>query len=191
MACRPSRPGRLYLLVLACACGDDLPGLADGGGTVADAAVADAAVADAAPPPAALRVTGSAEGEAGADRVECWLAIDLVDLVGEGGDYGGVAVGEVFRRTYNGDDPRFEFQAVVGGPATLSIAGGAVELRLVGDQPEDAAPFWLTIEVVAGAQTAPSAYQGEWTCAPILVDDPMDSPIEAPGTWSAEALEPP
>jgi hypothetical protein len=194
MACRPSKPGRLYLLVLlvlaACAaCGDDLPAAADGGGAAADAAVPDAAAADAAAaPPAGLRITGSAAGEAGADRVECWLAIDLVNLVGEAGDYSGVAVGEVFRRTYDGEDPRFEFQALVGGPASLSIADGAVELRLVGDQPADAVPFWLTLEVVAGAQTAPFTYQGEWTCAPVLVGDPMDSPIEAAGTWTADAL---
>ena len=56
---------------------------------------------------------------------------------------------------------------------------------LVGDQPDDAVPFWLSMEVLTGAETAPFEYAGDWTCATILVDNPMDSPIEAPGTWAA------
>jgi len=185
-------------MLVACAagCGDDLAADAGAGdaGTTVDAAVdaaADSGGADATAPPSALRVTGSAEGAArgGGDRVECTIGLDFIDLAGDGaGGFSGVAVGEVFRRTFDGDAPRFEFSAFVGGPATLTAGGGGVELRLVGEQPPEAAPFWLAIEVMAGVETAPFAYAGDWSCAPILPGDPMDSPIEADGTWSAAPI---
>jgi hypothetical protein len=185
-------------MLVACAagCGDDLaagPAGADDAGTTVDAA-ADSGGADATAPPSTLRVTGSAEGAArgGGDRVECTFGLDFVDLAGDGaGGFTGVAVGEVFRRTFDGDALRFEFSAFVGGPATLTAGRGGVELRLVGEQPPEAAPFWLALEVMGGVETAPLAYAGDWTCAPILAGDPMDSPIEAGGTWSAAPLSAP
>ncbi len=192
---RPSPIGRPYLpfLVLCIAigvagCGDDDTTPDGGAGGSADADVADAAAeADAAVMPSALRVTGTAEAADGGDRVECIFTLDLIDLVDDGaGGMSGIALGEVFRRTFDGDAPRFEFQALVGGPATLSPGDGdSVELRLVGDQPAEAVPFWLALEVMAGSEIGAFQYAGPWTCAPVLVDDPMDSPIEAGGTWSA------
>jgi hypothetical protein len=194
---RPSPIGRPYLLCILCiaigvagwaaGCGDDDSTPDGGAGSSADAGVADAGAADAAVMPSALRVTGTADGAGGGDRVECLFTLDLIDLVDDGaGGMSGIALGEVFRRTFDGDAPRFEFQALVGGPATLSPGDGdAVELRLVGDQPAEAVPFWLALEVMAGSEIGAFMYAGPWTCAPVLVDDPMDSAIEAVGTWSA------
>ena len=180
----PSPRGGPYLLLavriaVGAACGDDLNALAADGGAGSSV--------DAAVMPSALRVTGTADATDGGDRVECIFTLDLIDLVDDkAGGMSGLALGEVFRRTFDGDTPRFEFQALVGGPATLSPGdGGAVELRLVGDQPPDAIPFWLAMEVMAGSEIAPFQYAGPWVCAPVFVDDPMDSPIEADGTWSA------
>jgi hypothetical protein len=174
--------GVLLLVVCAAGCGDDGDG--DDGGNQADAAVA----------PGALRVSGAAAGEerGGTDRVECTFALDFIDLVDDGArGFTGVAAGEVFRRTFDGDAIRFEFSALVGGPATLSAGGGgSVELRLVGDQPSDAVPFWLALEALDGSETEPFEYDGEWLCATVLVGDPMDSPIEAPGSWTAAPLVP-
>jgi hypothetical protein len=190
---RPSPIGRPYLILCIATglagCGDDDATPDGGAGGNSDAAVADAAAADAAVMPSALRVTGTAEGAEGGDRVECIFTLDFIDLVDDGaGGMSGVAVGEVFRRTFDGDAPRFEFQALVGGPATLSPGDGdAVELRLVGDQPAEAVPFWLALEVMAGSEIAPFQYAGPWTCAPVLLDDPMDSPVEADGPWTAVA----
>jgi hypothetical protein len=177
---RRGRAGESLLAVffIACAggCGDD---------------EGDAGEADAGPPPSALRVTGTAEGTAqdGVDRVECTFLLDFINLTDDdAGGFSGVAAGEVFRRTFTEDSIRFEFSALVGGPADLAADGDDVELHLVGDQPAEAVPFWLALEALAGAETEPFEYEGEWTCAPVLVDDPMDSPIEAAGTWSAVPL---
>lgn len=187
----------MILIAWAAGCGDDQNGGPGDSGSV-DAAIGgelDAAPADAGSPdaasPAALRVTGSAEGmaPAGTDRVECSFALDFIDLADDGaGGFSGVATGEVFRRTFDGAALRFEFSALVGGPATLSADRRIVELRLVGDQPPEAVPFWLALEVIGGAETAPFEYEGEWVCATVLVGDPMDSPIEAAGTWVAVPL---
>ncbi len=80
-----------------------------------------------------------------------------------------------------------EFQALLGGiePATLTAGDdGAVVVRLVGDQPEDAMPFWLALEAIEG-QADGATYAGDWTCAPILPDDPAeDHEFDAPGTWT-------
>ncbi|HWM88436.1 MAG TPA: hypothetical protein VNO33_21420 [Kofleriaceae bacterium] len=191
----PSRlpPGvRPYLLLLACAagCGDDLDAGspdAGAGATIDAAGTPDAADLDAAAPPSGLRVIGTAEGSGKeGDRVECTFALDFIDLVRDSASgFSGLALGEVFRRTFDDDAPRFEFQALVGGPGTLSIDESGIELRLVGDQPPEAVPFWLSLEVMAGSETTPFEYEGEWTCSPVLVGDPMDSPIEAAGTWTA------
>ena len=54
---------------------------------------------------------------------------------------------------------------MVGGAATLSADGGTVELRLVGDQPDDAVPFWLALEALDGSETEPFEYAGDWLCA--------------------------
>lgn len=179
MTSGPSPRGGPYLFLAVCiavaaGCGDDL----------------DAPAADAAVMPSALRVTGVAEGNSGDDRVQCIFTLDLVDIVADqAGGMSGLALGEVFRRTFDGDAPRFEFQALVGGPGTLAPGDGvAVEARLVGDQPTDAAPFWLAMEVLAGSEIGPFQYAGRWVCAELLVGDPMDSPIEADGTWSAVPL---
>ncbi len=178
MTSGPSPRGGPYLLLAVCiavgaACGDDLNALAaDGGaGSSVDADVVDAAVtADAAVMPSALRVTGTAEGTDGGDRVECVFTLDFIDLVDDkAGGMSGLALGEVFRRSFDGDAPRFEFQALVGGPATLSPGdAGAVELRLVGDQPADAIPFWLAMEVMAGSEIGAVPVRGSVGLRPRL-----------------------
>ena len=58
-----------------------------------------------------------------------------------------------------------------------------VEFRAFGDQPDDAKPFWLAIEVLRGEETGPYTYEGGWSCAPILLDDPgfFDVDFSAPG----------
>lgn len=142
---------------------------------------------DAAPPPSALRAEGTAMADgAGSERVECSLLLDITEVTATADGWSGLAGGEVIRRSFDGPDLLFEFSALVGGEVGLSENGGAVEARLVGDQPDDAAPFWLSLEVISGEETAPFTWDGSWTCSPILPDDPDtgDLDVEAPGSWT-------
>ena len=177
-----------FTVIALAACGDDE--IIPPAELVPDATpVADATPAtfDAAPPPAAFRAEGTATGDgAGNDRVECTLFLDIVDVAATADGWSGTGSGEVIRRSFDGPDLTFEFSALVGGEVSLAATDGTVEARLVGDQPDDAAPFWLSLEVISGDETAAFTYGGAWTCSPILPDDPEtgDLDVEAPGTWT-------
>jgi hypothetical protein len=137
--------------------------------------------------PTKLLLDGTAEVESGDDRVECRFFGELVDLVRmPSGEISGFFLGELFRTTHTAG-ASFEFAPLVGGPATITpIAGDQIELRFVGDQPDDALDFWLELEVVIGDDQGDFNYEGEWTCAPGLLGDPgfMDIDLSAPGTWT-------
>ena len=171
-----------WLLLALAACGDDeiiLP----------EQPAFDAASVsfDAAPPPAMLRAEGTAMADgAGAERVECTMYLDIFDLAVTADGWTATAGGEVIRRSFDGLDLLFEFSALLGGEVSLTASGGAVEARLVGDQPDDAAPLWLALEVITGEETGDYAWAGSWTCAPILPDDPGagDLELDAAGTWT-------
>ena len=135
---------------------------------------------------------GANEGGAGGeplpeiDRVECSFSGDVVDpAADDSGGWSGFAVGEVFRNIYSGDR-RWEFSAFIAGDATLTSLGeGRVELRVVGDQPDDAKPFWRELEVLQGRETGPNTAEGSWTCASLDLPDPgfPDAGGIAAGTW--------
>lgn len=168
------------------ACGDDVRGDADAGAATQDAA---ASAADAAPPPDHLLADGAAMAESDDGRVECTFYVDIIDIEPDGdGGWSGTGAGEVFRRSFDPEgNPLFEFQALMGGPVSLTAGdGGAVVARLAGDQPGDAMPFWLELEELEGERTDAAHHAGDWTCAPILPGDPTteDLEIDAPGTWT-------
>lgn len=183
----------LGLLVCAGCGGDD-----DGGGGI-DGALVDATGGDGAGGGAdggnpdglgdvGVRLEGTAETTVGEDRVECSWWVDVTNLVDDGaGGWTGTAFGgEVYRRTFVGADPAFEFQAIVGGPVGLTRAGDMITVHAFGDQPDDAKPFWRELEVITGTATGARTGGGPWTCAPILPDDPetADNELEAQGTWT-------
>ena len=183
----------LAVLVGMVGCGGD-----DDGPTV-DSARSDGASGDASGPGldggnpdgvgiVGVRFDGTAETTVGEDRVECSWFIDVTNLVDDGaGGWTGTALGgEVFRRTFVGADPAFEFQALIGGAVGLTRSGDAVTVHAFGDQPDDAKPFWRELEVLTGTATGERAANGSWTCAPILPDDPetADNELEAQGTWT-------
>jgi hypothetical protein len=148
--------------------------------------VPDAAAAvDAAG--AALRATGAATVDGtGTERVTCDFVLDLFEVTDDGsGGWTATSAGEVFRRSFDGDTPLFEFSALVAGPVSLVDTGGGVEVRLVGDQ-TGGMPFWTELEVITGTMTGAMTWEGGWTCAPILPGDPdtMDLELDAPGTWT-------
>jgi hypothetical protein len=194
----------LILALLLSGCSDDDEDSARDGGTrdaerdggdARDAAQEnDAAQAnDAASGRAqSLVLMGSAEGtgdeDAGTARVECSFSatIDMIEYEANG-DFNGFAVGELFRTTYI-DDGRFEFIPLIGGPASLThTQGDTVELRFVGDQPDDAIEFWKQLEVVTGEDLGGDRYAGEWLCAPGLLNDPnMELDLTVPGEWTLE-----
>lgn len=178
----------LSVIALA-ACGDDeiIPPAEQVPDATPVADAAPVAIFDAAPPPAAFRAEGTATGDgAGNDRVECTLLLDIVDVAVTADGWSGTGSGEVIRRSFDGPDLLFEFSALVGGEVGLTVTGESVEARLVGDQPNNAAPFWLSLEVISGEETGAYTYGGDWTCSPILPDDPDtgDLDVEASGTWT-------
>jgi len=196
--------------LVLCACGNDD---ADDGGRDAgrdggrpndagtrDAGGRDAATGDAAMPgdggsgrATSLFLQGTAEGsadeDAGGDRVECRFSAVIDQLEYEAnGDFTGFGSGELFRTTYV-DDGQFEFIPLIGGPVSLTHEGGAmVELRFVGDQPDDAIEFWKALEVVTGEDLGNDRYEGTWQCAPGLLNEPgfMDIDLTVPGEWTLE-----
>lgn len=199
----------LILSLLLCACGDD----DDGGGRDAgahdsgtrdsgtrdsgtrDSGMRDASMAgDAASGHAtSLFLEGMAEGsadeDAGSDRVECRFSavIDQLDYEANG-DFTGFGVGELFRTTYV-DDNVSEFIPLIGGEVTLShTSDTAIELRFVGDQPDNALEFWKELEVITGVDRGNGRYDGSWLCAPGLLGDPgfMDIDLTVPGEWTME-----
>jgi hypothetical protein len=142
--------------------------------------------AGAVPP----RLSGDATGgDMQGEWVECTFFVDFGELVPTETGWTGVALGgEVFRRSWDGEAPVFEFQALVAGEVTVTdLGGGQVEVRGFGDQPDDAMPFWLELEVLTGTGTE-GDWTGSWTCAPILPDTPAeDHDLEVVGTWTLTA----
>jgi len=153
--------------------------------------------ADSSSLPTRLHVEGTAAGSAdggtpgdggdgGRDRVECSFFADIDQLqVSANGSITGFVVGEVFRTAYPGDQ-RFEFSAFIAGEGSVTHQNATdVEARLVGVQPEDAKEFWLALEVIQGRKVGEFSYDGVWTCAPILLNDPgfVDLDLRVPGTW--------
>jgi hypothetical protein len=118
--------------------------------------------------------------------VECSFGVDLIEVVADdSGGWSGTATGEVFRNLYSGEQ-RFEFSALIGGPATFTATGSdAVELRAVGDQ-TGAKPFWRELEVLQGTRTAELSYAGSWICGSLELAEPgfPDVGHSAPGSWT-------
>ncbi len=162
------------------------------GGAAGEAGAGGAGPATMAPD--MLHLEGSAASQPNADgqHIECSFYGDIVDLTFDAqGSFSGVAVGELFRRAFVDGNLVSEFAPLIGGESTLTrLANGSVELRFVGDQPDDALPFWLSLEVITGKDQGNYHYAGSWTCAPGLLGDPgfQDFEIDAEGTWT---LEPP
>ncbi len=153
-----------YPVLLLAACGDDRRAAPDA----------------ETPVPSTLRATGAASGASGdGDTVDCELYADILDVSVVDGVGTGMCGGEVIRRVVRDDLP-LEFSALIAGPVTWTIDGDAVAVRLVGDQPDDAQPFWLALEEIEGTAVGAGEYEGTWTCAPIL--DDLD--VEAAGTWT-------
>jgi hypothetical protein len=129
---------------------------------------------------------GGDGGDGGADHVECSFFADIDQLqVSANGSITGFVVGEVFRTAFPGDQ-RFEFSAFIAGEGSVTqLSATDVEARLVGVQPEDAKEFWLALEVIQGQKVGEFSYDGVWTCAPILLNDPgfIDLDLRVPGTW--------
>jgi len=130
--------------------------------------------------------SGAGAGELPAiDRVECNFYGEILDRVDDdAGGFSGVAIGEVFRNLYAGDQ-RFEFSALIGGPATLTaLPDDRVELRAFGDQ-TGAKPFWRALEVLEARETEPDRFEGTWTCASLDLAEPgfPDIGHEAEGAW--------
>jgi hypothetical protein len=161
------------------------------------------AYVDVAPEGAGGDGGGGASGDGGAGgatdlpltRVECDFYGDLVDIEpNDGGGFSGTVVGEVFRQLLSEDelsgDPilLFEFQALIGGPGQLtSDLEGNFELRIAGEQPADAKPFWQELEVLSGTESSPGHYGGSWTCASMMFDRDMGPDV--PGTWTLEPMD--
>jgi hypothetical protein len=182
------------LLLSACSSDDD----SDEANTERDAEVDAEAETDAeqdsgdddfAILPETLLLNGTAEAEDGDNRVECHFdgMIEMLERA-PNGEISGVFLGEIIRNATIGEMGG-EFAPLVGGPATLTpIADGRVELRFVGDQPEDALEFWLELEVITGDDDGGFHYSGDWSCAPGLVGTPgfVDVDLTAPGSWTLE-----
>jgi hypothetical protein len=177
----------LGVVLLLAACGGSTTTRVDAG-LPADAGASDASPADAGAV-VLLRAQGSAAaGPLDGEHVVCDFFFDLEATLDPQGWHGTVVAGEVARRVYGGEALRFEFTALVGGPASLRELAYGVEVRLVGEQPDDAAPFWLGLEALFGGSTDRVTATGDWLCAPVLPDDPAtdDSALEAAGSWTLE-----
>jgi hypothetical protein len=188
------------LLALSlCSCGlSDAPGGASdasldtsdagstgGSGGSTDAGSAAAGGEAGAGRPERLRAEGVAAGvaEAGTDRVDCHFYATLEPLVlADDGGISGMVVGEVFR-TITINDQVSEFSALIGGDGSLMRVGDGVEVRIVGDQPPNAKPFWLELEVLSGTESNPFYYDGAWNCAPLDAEGFSDLDLTVTGTW--------
>jgi len=173
---------RAVALVALCAACTPAPRVDAGAAPIDD----DGGAADAGATLPPLAFAGEAAGgdDAG-QRAECRFFGDLVDVVAVEGGVSGTAIGEVFRTVHAGD-ARYEFQALIAGPATILGVTDGVEARLTGDQPDDAKPFWLALEALPGARTD-GGYAGTWDCAPLDLNEPgfVDETLTIEGTWTA------
>jgi hypothetical protein len=135
--------------------------------------------------PERLVLAGLASGTMGDDVVNCDLEGELTDITIEGDDLSGTFVGEFLRRVEVGE-MAFAFEPFLGGPATVGrVPGEAAQLRLVGDQPDDAKAYWLAIEVLEAEEVAPYTFEGSWSCAPLEIDgNPPDFTTTVTGTFT-------
>jgi hypothetical protein len=133
------------------------------------------------------QLDGSASGASsdGTETATCTLLLWYSNLVHDGsGGWTADQAGEVFRTIMAGAQ-KYEFSALVGFQATLKKTATGVEFVL-NDQPDpQAKPFWKELDVLEGTETSPGVYEGSWTCAPLLLDEPgfKDMKTHAPGTW--------
>ena len=199
----------LILALLLCACGDDDDDTVvagDGGGRDAatdsgrptDAGRDDGGRTDAGNDAnvgsgSTLMLDGMAEGEtdedAGTGSVECRFfgVIDAIEYEANGDFTGTLIAGELVRRYTGADGVGGEFQALLAGPVSLEHTSATeVELRFVGDQPDDALQLWQQLEVVTGEERGDNRYGGEWLCAPGLLNDPgfRDIDLTITGEWT-------
>lgn len=151
--------------------------------------------ADTPSAPTIWQLQGIATGEDVAldTRVECSLQLLVFDIV-EGADgWSGFASGEAIRTVYP-DTRRFEFAALLGGPGTLvETDPDEAELRLVGDLPDDASPFWLALEVIHAVRDPSGSWLGEFTCAPLDVDfgGYVDDALTVTGSFTLQRVDDP
>ena len=161
---------------------------ADTGVVVADTGTIDSGSVAG---PTQIRVEGEADGTAlDGESAVCsfWADVGALTFAADGRWSGTVLAGEVFRTiTTSTAQNRFEFSAIIAGPATSSRTGDDVAVRVVGDQPLDAKPFWLELEVLTGTTSDDYRASGAWTCAPLDLNEPgfRDVNVEAPGRWRA------
>lgn len=160
--------------------------------TVEDAG-ADVADAPTATTTWQLQGTATGEDEALDTRVECTLQLLVFDVI-EGADgWSGFASGEAIRTVYP-DTRRFEFAALVAGPGTLvETHPGEAEVRLVGDQPDDAIPFWRALEVIHAVRDPSGSWFGEFACAPLGIDlgGYRDDAVTVTGSFTLERVDEP
>jgi hypothetical protein len=184
------------LLLAGCEDADRTRSDADSGtsnkdsGAAVDAAAEDMGVEDAgAELPSMLRVSGEAmEIAPDGERADCSFFADVGDLTftADGGWTGTIFGGEVFRTiTTSTAGNLYELSALIGGPASAEREGERLKVRIAGDQPADANPFWLALEVLTGTITAAHEAEGSWVCAPLDLNEPgfVDRNVYAPGSW--------
>ena len=134
--------------------------------------------------PERLVLSGLASGTVGMETVTCDLEGEFIDLVLDGNDITGFFSGEFLRSVEVGQNA-FQFEPLVAGPALIDrLTGSAADLYLVGDQPTDAKPYWLEIEVLHAEEVAPYEFEGGWSCAPLEIDgNPPDFTATVTGTF--------
>lgn len=140
-----------------------------------------------APPlPGVLELTGMAMGTGtdGVQTVTCVLSGQMTDLVLDGDDITGFFSGEQVRLVEEGKFA-FTFEPFVGGPASVTReAGDEASLVLFGDQPPDAKPYWLELEVLSAVEVAPNEFEGGFRCAPLdMPGNPPDFTTTVMGTF--------
>lgn len=134
--------------------------------------------------PERLVLSGLASGTVRMETVTCDLEGELIDLALDGNDITGFFSGEFLRRVEVGMNA-FQFEPLVAGPALVDrLTGNAADLYLVGDQPNNAKPYWLEIEVLHAEEVAPYEFEGGWSCAPLEIDgNPPDYTATVTGTF--------
>src|SRR5687767_10083390 len=120
--------------------------------------------------PPLLRVEGEAMGEsASGEMAACSFFADIGELTfaGDGSWTGTILGGEVFRTiTPSASQNRYEFSALIGGPASAEREGDLLRVHIAGEQPPDAVPFWRELATLTGTITGGFDAEGSWICAP-------------------------
>jgi hypothetical protein len=159
---------------------------AAGGGTTGSGG-AGGGGGSALPESYTLHATASGESEDGTESVDCTMTIFFIDVVHD--DAGGFSAnkgGEVFRIIDPAGDGKYEFQALVGFPGHLEPTATGVDVVLNDTPDPEAPPFWEQIDVLHGEVVGERQYEGSWTCAPLMVDEPgfKDTTTTVTGTWT-------